>query len=123
MKDNAEIFRIPQRHSHIVDIILHMAHCMDLFRCMDLSGSHGIPEPFQNFFNCTNQTDSDFKKDYEVLLQFATKALRQTGNKLISYMDNNGVIRKAGTKEQQYQNNFHECNTDVDVALKETEIL
>jgi ankyrin repeat protein len=111
-----DIFPNPKRDPTAADAILHIAHCMDLFRCTNLADT-GRHQPFAILNELMNTEHLDYKQDYIKLLQYAAKVIQQTGNSLISLMDDTGVIQLTDKKTKNYKKIFCTCNTNVGFCL------
>lgn len=113
IKHNPDVFPTPNRTPHVADIILHLAHCMDLFRCLNLS--HDPANPLNLFLQISNIDDPDFAKDYVNLLRFVNNVLRGMGNKISSYVDELGMIKSSS---YTYEPIFYRLNVDPIKAME-----
>lgn len=113
---DAKIFKKPNRLPNVRDLILHVAHCLDLVRCSTLTNT---PEknPFLILDGFVNKNNADYQHDYIELLQFAVTLNLVTGNALVTVVDENGNFKSADDGLRKYRKPFLECNKDIGQCL------
>jgi hypothetical protein len=112
--DISKIFPHPQeRPPHLVDTLLHLAHCLDLIRCLPAKELN-TPSPFDILDRYARDFKPGYQEAWKEILKCVQRLITLSGDRLQSFINENGEIQRVNRPKYSNINTFYKVSTDPD---------